>query len=185
MNGGGSFTNENGDVRPHVSVPNVRPRASVPSVTVADDGDSEGGSANPLLATPDFNRRGHRGGRKPDPLSLMLLHMKDEGANRALEREDRRIEREVRAAERAADRRAMIEMVGSIAGRDFSDKKKRKRKKRKRSNRKRRRRRLGITDSDSPSSSSKSSTDTSSSDSDDSYNGGNRRGKGNTVTPRH
>lgn len=183
MNGGGTFTNENGVVRPHVSVPSVRTNASVASVAAADDGDSQG-EANTPLASPDFNRRGGRGGRKPDALSLMLLHLKEEGANRALEREDRKIEREARAAERAADRTAMMEMVGAIAGRYFSDKKRKKRSSRKRRNRKKRRTRLGITDSDSPSSSSESSSDSSSSHMNDSDDSDNCGATGNAVTPR-
>ena len=159
MNGVGSFTNENGVVHPHQSIRNIETDESFD----VGGGTIIGGAA---VATPDTavgnNRggRGGRGGKRPDPLSLMLIHMKEEAQVRADEKEERKLEREERAAERTADNKLWTEMVGAIAGRYFGTEggkdNKRRKDKRKRKHMKRKKR-LGIEDSSSSSSSSCSS----------------------------
>ena len=95
MNGRGTFVSPNGDARPH-----VRPHSNT-STSSVDGGVTDDVAA---LTTPDNSFQGRRGGKRPDPISLMLMQMKDEASVREHEREERRLEQEERAAERASDR---------------------------------------------------------------------------------
>lgn len=96
MDGGGSFVSEAGDMCPHIPVASV---LFLPSISPLSDSnrrdvcltDSDTiGSTNfnnsAAFVTPDSSGRGNRstrgrsgnsgGGKKPDPITLMMIHMR-------------------------------------------------------------------------------------------------------------
>ena len=121
--------------------------ASSSSVTSATThGSSLGGGRSP-----------NRGGRKADPMNVVLLSMQDERDQRRAEYQMREEAMKVEREERAADRMMMMDMVKGIALAYFKvDKSKKRRKRKKRHEERKRRKRLGC---DSRLSSSSSSSD--------------------------
>ena len=126
------------------------------------------------FATPDNSCRGSSsprdrgsnrgGGKKPDPMSLMMMQMREDRLVRAEDKEIRRLEQN----ERVEDRRVMVELIGTIAGRYFGEKSKKEAKAKKRKKRRKRKRkrskRLGVQQSSSGSNSSSSSDSSTDSD---------------------
>ena len=162
MEGGGSFLSETGERLEHP----VRSVLFPPSGN--DDTDNSLPSA--AFATPDSScvtsrsargRGGNRGGgKRPDPMTLMMMQMREDRLVRAEDREIRKTEENARIE----DRRVMVELIGTIAGRYFGDNSKKeakeaKAKRRRKRKRRKRSKRLGVINSSSSSSSSDNSSE--------------------------
>ena len=132
----------------------VCPHISPSSIDENRNGTSEHNNSDGN--TPESTNNCRSRGKKPDPLTLMMLQMKQEADARLDEKEERRHEQEDRAANHAA----LTQLVGTIAAEYFKDKRREKKDKREKKMRKRkskRAQRRGLNFSSSSSSSSSSS----------------------------